>query len=143
MPQEIRRLVFSHNETTQALKKNEKNIKQKLPKGSILHARYALENEQFNDSKKITVEEIFKDYNVKPSEEQLIITFYNDKTLEHSYINVSSDEIVASLIQYCLDKKVMLPKNGSKTLDVVEFNLCLDIGMDIKVEEEESLELES
>jgi hypothetical protein len=52
---------------------------------------------------------------------------------------VKADFVSAAMIEYCIANKVMLPKSGAKTIDITEFNICLDITMDIKVEAEEAV----
>ena len=50
MPKEIRRLAFSHTEATKALNAYADKKKVKLPQGKVLHARFASQGEETEDT---------------------------------------------------------------------------------------------
>jgi hypothetical protein len=136
MPKEIRRLAFSHTETTKAIHQYSQNFDMVLPEGKILHARFATAGEEHKAGDEFDHSAIFQAYNVTASKNNLILTFYEEDTFEHRYCNLKADFVSAALVDYCLKHKIMMPKKGSKILDVTEFNICLDIVMDITVEDE-------
>lgn len=139
MPKEIRRLAFSHTEATRALNEYAQKKKVTLPQGKVLHARFASQGEETEDTMNFDHGNIFQTYNVEQSKNNVVITFYEEQTLEHKYCNVKADFVSAAMIEYCIANKVMLPKSGAKTIDITEFNICLDITMDIKVEAEDTV----
>jgi hypothetical protein len=60
----------------------------------------------------------------------LTLTFFDEKTLEQKFYNLTSDFVSSALVEYCLTNKIMMPKSAEKRLDVTEFNICLDINME-------------
>lgn len=120
MPQEIRRLAFSHSETTDALKEYGKRFNVSMPDGRVLHARFASEGETPQAGEEN-----------KKRNRNIIVTFYSKQNFEHKYYNLSEEFVTAALIQYCLANQIMLAKSAKKTLDITEFNVCIDMQMTI------------
>ncbi len=127
MPREIRRLVFTYQEATIAITEYGKKYNISFPKGRIIHAKFASVSEYELHNMKEFKSPIHRTYNVKEKRSAVIITFFDEDTLEHKYFNLTADFISAALIEYSLNNKIMLPKNASKEMDVTEFNICLDI----------------
>lgn len=140
MPSEVRRLVFFHSELSDALKRYGEKYNVNFPEGKILKAKLASGAEYELHTQKSQPQELSQQYNVKDIKSSIIVTFFNEATFEHKYFNLTSEFVAAALIQYCLDSKIPLPRNGKKKLDLTEFNACLDII--IEDEEGGSLELE-
>ena len=140
MATEIRRLIFSHAESTAALTSYGKKVDLKFPQGKIIRARFAGSAEyEFHSMKQVKFP-IEGDYNVKDSARAVTLTFFDEKTLEQKYYNVTADFISSALIEYCIANKIMLPKAAEKRLEMTEFNICLDIGMENKTEQTEALQ---
>lgn len=113
MPTELRRIVFTYSEATDAITAYGSNFGMTFPQGKIVKAAFANQ----------------KDYRAGNAEEvrPVIVTFFDDKSLEHKYFNLNSDLISQALIEYCFKHNVMLPKAGVKTLELNEFNFILDV----------------
>lgn len=130
MATEIRRLIFSHNESTTAIRDYGKENNVQFPDGKIIRARYAGSAEYEFHSMKTVKSSVQNDYNIKESPRAVTLTFFDEKTLEQKYYNLTSDFISSALIEFCIANKIMLPKMAEKRLDLTEFNICLDIGME-------------
>lgn len=130
MATEIRRLVFSHAESTKALEDFGKKYNIQFPTGKIIRAKFAGTAEYEFHSMKQLKTSIHKDYNVEGKASSVIITYFDDKTFEHKFFNLTADFISGALIEYCIANKIMLPKTSKKSLDITEFNICLDINFD-------------
>ncbi len=129
MVQEIRRLIFSHIETLSALKEDEEAAKIHIPEGRIIRANYvgagSLATQAPSSRPGFSP-------TVKPSEKSHIITLtlYDEFSFEQKYVNISEEALCKALITYCRKNKIMIPKNAQKTLEMTEFNFCLDINLD-------------
>ena len=130
MATEIRRLVFSHAESTKALHDFGKAYNMTFPQGKIIRAVFAGTAEYEFHSMKQFKSSIHQDYNVEGKEKAVIVTFFDEKTLEHKFFNLTADFVSGSLIEFCVRNKIMMPKAAKKAVDVTEFNICLDIQMD-------------
>ncbi len=130
MATEIRRLIFSHSESTAAIKSygNKNNVS--FPEGKIIRARFTGTAEYEFHSMKGMKSSIQGEYNVKDSPRAITLTFFDEKTLEQKFYNMTADFVSSALIEYCVENKIMMPKKAEKTLDVTEFNICLDISME-------------
>ncbi len=138
MPNEIRRLAFSYAETLSALRSYGERFQVKMPKGSLLHARFAAVDEEKEATGHQDHKALFKAYNVRQNRSNLVLTFYNDKDDSHTPYILTADFVTAALIQYCLGEDIMLPKSARKTLDITDFQLCLDMEMDIRTQGQET-----
>ncbi len=127
---EIRRLIFTHSETTAALKRHGAVNGVQFPNGRVIRARFVGGSEFEFHSMKEYKAPIQLDYNVKESERSVILTFFDETTLEQRYFNLTANFISSALIEYCIANQIMLPKQAEKTLDISEFNICLDINHD-------------
>jgi len=127
---EIRRLIFSHSESTAAVREygNKNNVS--FPDGKIIRARFTGTAEYEFHSMKDFKSPIQGDYNVKDSPRAVTLTFFDEKTLEQKFYNLTADFVSSALIEYSIANKIMLPKQAEKRLDVTEFNICLDINME-------------
>lgn len=135
MATEIRRLVFSHAESTRALEVFGKKYDMYFPEGKIIRAKFAGNAEYEFHSMKQFKSSIHRDYNVEGRPSSVIVTYFDEKTLEHKFFNLTADFVSGALIEYCISNKIMLPKGAKKALDVTEFNICLDINYDNETEE--------
>jgi hypothetical protein len=130
MATEIRRLIFSHSETTSAIRTYGTSLGMKFPDGRVIRARYAGNAEyEFHTLKQFKAP-IQGDYNVRETPKAITLTFFDEKTFEQKFINLTADFISAALIEYCIQNKIMMPKNAEKNLDLTEFNVCLDINLE-------------
>ena len=127
MPTEIRRIVFLHTESTAAIIAYGQRFNMSFPQGKIIRASFtnkvdyeSLNSQQFQSPTN-------NQYNVEQKPRAVIITFFDEKSLEHKFVNLTSDFISGALIEYCVNNKIMIPKTSRKSLDITEFNLCLDI----------------
>lgn len=130
MATEIRRLTFSHSESTAAMRDYGNKNDVKFPDGKIIRARFAGSAEYEFHSMKQIKSPIHGDYNVKENPRAITLTFFDEKTLEQKYYNLTADFVSSAIIEYCIANKIMLPKKAEKRLDVTEFNICLDINME-------------
>jgi hypothetical protein len=127
MPKELRRIVFSHPESTQALVTYGQKFNMTFPAGNIIKANFAGSSEYEFHSMKQQTHPLHHQYNVEQKPRSIIITFFDPQTLEHKYFNLTADFISAALIEYCISNKIILPKAAKKSIDVSEFNIVLDV----------------
>lgn len=135
---EIRRLIFSHNEAIEAIKAYGTKNNITFPDGKIVRVKFAGPAESEINTFKQIKPEIRTHYNVKEDRRAVILTIFSEKTLEQKYFNLSAGFISIALIEYCIDYKIILPKDAEKTLDLTEFNICLDISHDSFTEDDTS-----
>ncbi|HPQ50749.1 MAG: hypothetical protein KDJ26_02310 [Alphaproteobacteria bacterium] len=134
MATEIRRLIFSHSETTIAIRSYGATMGMKFPEGRIIRARYAGSAEYEFHSMKQFKAPIQGDYNVKETPKAITLTFFDERSFEQKFINLTADFISVALIEYSITNKIMMPKNAEKNLDLTEFNICLDINLENQTE---------
>jgi hypothetical protein len=130
MPAELRRLVFSHKETTEALLKYGQQENIPFPKGKMIRAKYAGGAEYELHSMKGKQTGVNKNFNVDDQNRAIIVTFFDEETFEHKFFNLTADFVSAALIGFCIDHKIMLPRDARKSLDLTEFNVCMDVVKD-------------
>ncbi len=130
MPAELRRLVFSHKETTEALLKYGQQENIPFPKGKMIRAKYAGGAEYELHSMKGKQTGVNKNFNVDGQDRAIIVTFFDEETFEHKFFNLTSDFVSAALIGFCIEHKIMLPRDARKSLDLTEFNVCMDVVKD-------------
>lgn len=130
MPKEIRRLVFSHAESTNAIVEYGKKFNMSFPKGQIIRAKFAGVAEYEFHTMKDFKSPVHRTYNVQEKQSAVIITFFDEMTFEHKYFNLTADFVSAAMIEFCLHNKIMLPRAASKSLDLTEFNICLDVNFE-------------
>jgi hypothetical protein len=130
MPKEIRRIVFLHNESTAALADYGRKFDMTFPNGNIIKATFAGMAEYELHSMKQHENPIQQQYNIEQKPRAVIVTYFDTKTLEHKYFNLTADFISSALIEYCIANKIMLPKKAKKSLDISEFNIVLDVSTD-------------
>ncbi|PZP55440.1 MAG: hypothetical protein DI586_06850 [Micavibrio aeruginosavorus] len=139
MPQELRRIVFSHSESTEALIAYGKKFDMLFSSGNIIRANFAGNSEYEFHSMKQHQSSVQKQYNIEQKPRSVIVTFFDAKTLEHKYFNLTADFISSALIEYCIAHKIILPKQAKKSLDISEFNIVLDVAIDtLRVSEDGS-----
>jgi hypothetical protein len=117
MPNEVRRLVFTHAESTRALIDHGKRFDVPLPPGRLMRAKYS-GGPDFGGA--------------SPSRARhttITLTFFDDTVMEHKHVSVTAEFVLSALIEFCAANKIMLPRGAEKSLDVTEFNFCLDIRM--------------
>lgn len=142
MPREVRRLVFTHAESTKAIVNYSQQFDMSFPQGRIIKAQYTGSAEYEFHTMKSFKSNIHDKYNVKENAKSIIITFFDETTFEHKFYNLTADFLSAALIEYCIDKNIMMPKEAQKTLDLTEFNICLDINYEKSAEGESLSNLE-
>lgn len=135
---EIRRLIFNHNEAIEAIKaygiKNGVNF----PDGKIIRVKFAGTAEfEINAFKQIK-DDAQNAYNVKEDPRSVIITIFSQETLEQKYFNLTANFISIALVEFCIKHKIMLPRDAVKSLDMTDFNICLDISRDNFTEGDQS-----
>ena len=130
MATEIRRLIFSHHESMDALRAYAIKMGMQFPNGKIVRAKFAGSAEYEINSLKLVRSEVQGQYNVKDDPRAVILTLFSDETLEQKYFNLTSNFISIALVEYCIKHKIMLPKDANKRLDLTDFNMCLDISRD-------------
>jgi hypothetical protein len=127
---EIRRLIFNHNEAIEAIKAYGVKNNVTFPNGKIIRAKFAgLAEFEINAFKQIK-SEVQGSYNVKEDPRAVILTIFSEETLEQKYFNLTANFISIALIEYCFAHKIMLPKDAEKSLDMTDFNMCLDVSRD-------------
>ena len=129
MPTEVRRLVFAHAETTQALHAYGDKNGVTFAKGKVIRAKFGHDSDFEFHTMRDHAQEIQQTYNVLEKRKSVIVTIFDDATLEHKYYNLTADFVALALIEYCIAQKIILPKEATKELDITEFNICLDIHM--------------
>ena len=130
MATEIRRLIFTHNEAIEAIKAYATQNGITFPSGKIVRAQFAGSAEYEINSLKQIKSDVQKSYNVKENPRAVILTIFSSETLEQKYFNLTANFISIALIEYCIKHKIMLPKDAEKSLDLTDFNICLDISRD-------------
>lgn len=124
---EIRRLIFTYPEAMSAIIAYGEKNKIQFPAGRIVRAQYAGNAEyEINPLKQIK-SDLQNDYNIKDNPRSVILTIFSDSTLEQKYLNLTANFISVALIEYCIEHKIMLPKDAEKSLDFSDFSICLDI----------------
>ncbi|HAJ90758.1 MAG TPA: hypothetical protein DCM27_07090 [Rhodospirillaceae bacterium] len=135
---EIRRLIFNQSEAIEAIKAYGTKNGITFPDGKIVRAKFAGAAEYEINILKQIKSEITADHNVKEDSRAVILTIFSEETLEQKYFNLTSNFISAALIEYCIKHKIMLPKDAEKSLDITDFNICLDISRDSFTDEDQS-----
>ncbi len=127
---EMRRVVFSHEESMDAIKAYGSKNDISFPKGKIIRARFAGNPEYEINSLKTIKSPVQSEYNLKSDPRAVTLSIFCDDNLEQKYFNLTADFISTALIEYCIHNKIMLPKDAEKSLDLTDFNICLDISKD-------------
>lgn len=130
MATEIRRISFSHSESTTAIRNYGNKSDLSFPSGKIIRANFAGNAEYEFHSMKQVSSPIHASYNVQKNPRAVTLTFFDEKSLEQKFYNVTADFVSSALIEYCLANGIILPSDAEKRLDVTEFNICLDIYKD-------------
>jgi hypothetical protein len=124
---EIRRLMFTYPEAMSAIAAYGEKNNIDLPVGKIIRAQFAGNAEYDINPLKQMKSELQSDYNIKDNPRSVILTIFSTQTLEQKYLNLTSNFISIALIEYCIQHKIMLPKDAEKSLDFSDFSICLDI----------------
>lgn len=127
---EIRRLIFNHNEAIEAIKTYGAKNGITFPNGKIVRVKFAGTAEYEINNLKQMKSEVQSAYNVKEDARAAIVTIFSEDTLEQKYFNLTANFISIALIEYCILHKIMLPRDAEKSLDMTDFNICLDISRD-------------
>lgn len=127
MPKEIRRILFSFPESTQALKDYAHKHEVSLPEGRIARVRLKKTASHNIHTMHSHAKQILREQNINDTGEDIIITLFNESSLEHDYVNISKAFIAAALIEYCINHKIMLPKEAQKSIELEELHICMDI----------------
>lgn len=142
MATEIRRLVFTNSEATKALRTYGQKYSMEFPEGKVIRSRFAGNAEyEFHTMKQFKAP-IHGDYNIEGNPRAVIVTFFDEKTFEQKYFNLTADFVSAALVEFCIENRIMMPKGAKKALDVNEFNMCLDINFEAQTSETTSLSLD-
>ncbi|MFA7275786.1 MAG: hypothetical protein WC043_03175 [Pseudobdellovibrionaceae bacterium] len=132
MATEIRRLIFTHSESTSAIRTFGETHGITFPDGRIVRARYAGSAEYEFHSMKTFKPTTQNSYNIKENPRAVTLAFFDESTFEQKFYNLTADFVTAALIEYCIANKIMMPKQAEKKLDFTEFNICLDISLENK-----------
>lgn len=127
MPEELRRIVFNYAEISEAITHYGAQYKLNFPVGKVVRAKMGSNMEYEINSLKDHPSPFHQDYNVTNRKFAVILTFFDEKTFENKYINVTADFIASALIDYCIRHQIMIPKSGQKMLEITDFNICLEI----------------
>jgi hypothetical protein len=103
MPTEIRRIVFSSDELRQALDAYLLGIGVALPVGYIQAAQF---------DKAVS---------------ELWLSLYDGQRDETHEATVSGAQAAASLIKFCIGKRIPLPKDATKSIAIVGDNVALEV----------------
>ncbi len=102
MPMEIRNIIFSANEVLFAFKDFRQRKGDPLPAGSILNYKI-----------------------IEKPNLQVRIVMACDPDGHKQTITFESEELAAALILFCINRKIPLPADSAKTLQVFEGQLCM------------------
>ncbi|MBP9867554.1 MAG: hypothetical protein KBC88_01325 [Alphaproteobacteria bacterium] len=134
MVTEVRRLLFSHSETTKAIKDYGEKFHMVFPEGKVIRVRFAgTYGHEFHTMKQFKTP-LHGTYNIEENVKAVTITFFNESTFEQKFFNLTADFVSGALIEYCIHNQIMMPKQAKKSLDVTDFNVCLDINYENKTE---------
>lgn len=128
MPKEVRRLIFSHAESTEALATYGRRFDMFFPQGRVILTTYAASAE--NEAPPHGRAPRPATHNVTGVRRMITVTYFDEVRFEHRHFNLTSDFIAEALIEYCIAARIMIPRHAEKELDVTEFNLCLDISFE-------------
>lgn len=121
MPFETRRVMFNYEELQEAISIYGQKYNMSFPDGKLAKVTDSSPKEYaFNPMQKFRITEGEK---ATP----LIFSFFIPSTNEHKYINLTRDFVVESMVDYCINHKIMLPKNHHKAVEVIEFLVALDL----------------
>ncbi len=134
MVTEIRRLLFSHSETTKAIKDYAEKFHIIIPEGKVVRVRFAgAHGHEFHTMKHFKTP-LHGTYHIEENVKAVIITFFNEITFEQKFFNLTADFVSGALVEYSIHNQIMMPKQAKKSLDITEFNVCLDIKYENKTE---------
>lgn len=141
MVKEVRRILFSYAEITDALLSYGKKIEIAVPEGMINKVIFGSATETKDIKMLIDVKQV---YNIEPQPRSVVATYFNKDTMAHKYLNLPADFMSAALVEYCFDHKILLPKTARKQFDISDLTVVLDIMSDIETGKSpgESLSLE-
>lgn len=105
MPTELRKLVFSKQELEAAIIAHNRSAAEKLPSGPVTKC----EVQKPDDVIKVALE----------------VT--DQRTGETHKIDLNSAYLAAALLRFCIEKKIPLPRDSSKSLQVVGDSLALNV----------------
>jgi hypothetical protein len=133
MPIEIRRIVFTHNESTRAIHDYGKKFNMSFPEGKVVKAEISGRTDyEFQTAKQFRTIVGKNDVQKDNNNSTIIITFYDEQTMERRFYNLTSQFLTMALVEYCMNNGIILPKNAQKKADMAEMNLCLDVEVDSK-----------
>lgn len=138
MVKEIRRILFSYQEITEALASYGKKTEIAVPDGVINKVIFGSATDTNNVKLTIDVKQV---YNIEPQPRSVIATYFNKETLAHKYLNLPADFISAALVEYCFDNKILLPKTARKQFDITDFRVILDVTSEDDTEADHKVEL--
>lgn len=127
MPEEVRRIMFNFSEVTKALRDYTQNHDVWLPEGSVARVRRGKKAQHELQTMRGHTEKVQRDHNVSDASDDIMISFFDEVSLEHAYANLSKAFIAAALIEYCISHKILLPKEAQKSIEVEELHVCMDI----------------
>ena len=105
MPTELRRLVFSKQELVEAIDSHNRNAAEKLPPGSVASCEVRKEEDNISAAIEIT----------------------DQQSGETQQVELNAAYLGAALLRFCIDKKIPLPRQSAKSLQVVGDNIALNI----------------
>mgnify|MGYP006437125101 CR=1 FL=1 len=127
MPKEIRRILFNFSEATQALRDYAHNHDIWLPEGRLARVQHGKKNKHEPHTMRSYARKIQDEQNLSDAGDDIVISFFDESSLDHNYANLSKALIAAALIDYCIANKILLPKEAQKTIGIDELHIFMDI----------------
>lgn len=123
MPTEIRKLIFSRDELAEAITNHRNGAHHDngskhddLPSGSIMFCRVHQDTQL-----RVTVK-------ILPDGETNIQT-----------VQLQPEFVGSALMQYCIDRKIPMPKGASKSLEAMGDNIAMNLSIEAKVSQMPSM----
>ena len=105
MPDEFRRLTFSHAELKDAVRDNPERKEENVPRGDVTDVIPVRSGEDF----------LFE------------VTYFDFAKHRESKIRIDEDEALAAVIHLCIARGIPLPRASRKVLRVIDQKFCLDV----------------
>jgi len=123
MPTEVRRLIFTNTESADALRAYGPKFHIEFPGGALIQSRFS----NHPDAAKSTPVSDGLKYQQTPrtSTTPIVVTFFSNN--DHVSLTLTQDFVMAALVDYCLNHKIIMPKGSERHVDVVDLHLCLDL----------------
>ena len=111
MPTEMRRIVFTEEELKEAITLYNRVAAQKLPPGLVVGC-------DLKGNEKVEV----------------VLSISDQSTGDTHSVTLGAAHLGACLIRFCIEKKVPLPRNWAKSLQVIGDSIALNLTRDLSEE---------